>query len=274
MDDAGLVPGCRQGAAGLHKEPVLLGGVGNVFLGGVIGHREVLEQAGHFQAGQGAGGDGLGNGGIKIGAQSKADAAHAGIHSQMHFDPAPGGLCGLAQGLGLGQGIAGRGDIVPDEGGGVCGLHMAQNEDGQGLAAPAQLQGLGQAADSQPGSALLRKDPGALDGTVAVAVGLDHGTQGQAACPLLYGAEVGPQGIEVDLSPDMFFKVLHLHDAFPPLGMDWMCVLYGPAASRRCRSPAEHGAFFAGRRGRCGSAPGQNPWFAPARSHRRRDSGS
>ena len=28
------------------------------------------------------------------------------------------------------------------------------------------------------------------------------------------------------------------HDAFPPLGMDWKCVLYGPAASRRCRSPA------------------------------------
>ena len=130
MDDAGLVPGCRQGAAGLHKEPVLLGGVGNVFLGGVIGHREVLEQAGHFQAGQGAGGDGLGNGSIKIGAQSKADAAHAGIHSQMHFDPAPGGLCGLAQGFGLRQGVAGRGDIVTDEGGSVCGLHMAQNEDG------------------------------------------------------------------------------------------------------------------------------------------------
>ena len=83
MDDAGFVPGSLQRVERLHEQRVLLGGVGNVFLSDVIGHREVLEQAGHFQAGQGAGGDGLGNGGIKIGAQSKADAAHAGIRSQV-----------------------------------------------------------------------------------------------------------------------------------------------------------------------------------------------
>ena len=106
MDDAGFVPGCRQGAAGLHKEPVLLSGVGNVFLSDVIGHREVLEQAGHFQAGQGAGGDGLGNGGIKIGAQSKADAAHAGVRLEVDLHPAACRAGRFAQSLGLFQHFA------------------------------------------------------------------------------------------------------------------------------------------------------------------------
>ncbi len=56
---------------------------------------------------------------------------------------------------------------------------MAQNEDGQSLPVGAQLQSFGQAADGQPGRTLLGKDPGALHGTVAVAVGLDHCAQRQ-----------------------------------------------------------------------------------------------
>ena len=96
--------------------------------------------------------------------------------------------------------------MLLDEGGGVLRLHMAQNEDGQRPPGIAQLQGLGQAADSQPGRALLGEDAGALDGPMAVAVGLDDGTERQAARPLLHGPEVGPQGVEVDLGPDVFFK--------------------------------------------------------------------
>ena len=166
----------------------------------------MLEQAGHPQAGQGADLQHLGDGPVKIGAQGKADAAHAGVGLEVDVHGPARPFGGRAQGLCLRQRVAGGGDVLLDEGGGVLRLHMAQNEDGQRPPGIAQLQGLGQAADGQPGRALLGEDAGALDGPMAVAVGLDDGTERQAARPLLHGPEVGPQGVEVDLGPDVFFK--------------------------------------------------------------------
>ena len=61
---------------------------------------------------------------------------------------------------------------------------------------------------------LLGEDAGALNRAVAVAVGLDDGAEGQTARPLLHGAEVGAQSVEVDLGPDVFFKIRCLHETF------------------------------------------------------------
>ena len=88
---------------------------------------------------------------------------------------------------------------------------MAQNEDGQGLSGPPELQRFRQAADGQPGGTLLGEDPGALHGTVAVAVGLDHRAQGQPVRPGLHRPEIGTKRIQIDLGPDVFFKRLILH---------------------------------------------------------------
>ena len=91
----------------------------------------MLEQAGHPQAGQGADLQHLGDGPVKIGAQGKADAAHAGVSLEVDVHGPTRPFGGSAQGPGLRQRVAGGGDVLLDEGGGVLRLHMAQNEDGQ-----------------------------------------------------------------------------------------------------------------------------------------------
>lgn len=50
------------------------------------------------------------------------------------------------------------------------------------------------------------QNAGTLHSAVAVAVGLDHRAQRQVAGPGFDGPEVMPQGIEVDLGPDVFSK--------------------------------------------------------------------
>ena len=129
-----------------------------------------------------------------------------GCFGPVDLNPASGGLCSLAQGLCLRQRVAGRRDVAADQIGRIFGLNVPQDEDGQRLPGLPQLQRLGQAADGQPGRALLGKHAGALHGPVAVAVGLDHGAQGQCPGAGLDGAEIVPQGIQVDLGPDVFFK--------------------------------------------------------------------
>ena len=175
MDQRRFLSGGFQSLVSTNKELILLVCIRDAVRAGVVGHRKVLEQAGHLQAGQGAGGQHLPDGGIKIGAQGKADAAHAGVGFQVDLHPAPGGLCGLAQGLCLRQRVAGRRDVAADQIGRIFGLNVPQDEDGQRLPGPPQLQRLGQTADGQPGRALLGKHAGTRNGTVAVAVGLDHG---------------------------------------------------------------------------------------------------
>ena len=171
----------------------------------------MLEQAGHLQPGQGTGGEHVPDGCVKIGAQGKADAAHAGVGLQVDLHPAACGHGSIAQGLGLRCRVAGHRDMVLDQGRRVAGLHMAQHQNGQGQPALAQLHGLSQAAHGQPGGTLFRKNAGALHGTVAVAVGLDHCAQRQSTGTGLDRAEIMAKGFEVDLGPDMFFKGLGLH---------------------------------------------------------------
>ena len=175
------------------KQRMLLVGVGGVRRGVAVRHGKMLEHAADIQPRQGVQGFQLVDSFIKPGTHRKANAAHAGVGLEVDVhDPArPFG--GRAQGPGLRQRVAGGGDVLLDEGGGVLRLHMAQNEDGQRPPGIAQLQGLGQAADGQPGRALLGEDTGALDGPMAVAVGFDDGAERQASRPLLHGPEVGPQ---------------------------------------------------------------------------------
>ena len=206
MDDGRLKTGLGKALTGPDEELVLLAGISHAVGAVVVGHSKVLEQAGYVQTRQAAGIQHLGQRRVKVGAERKTDAAHAGVGLEVNFDLPADGTGGLAEGLGLRQGVTGCGDVLLDEDGRAARLHMAQNEDGQRPPGIAQLQGLGQAADGQPGRALLGEDAGALDGPMAVAVGLDDGTERQAARPLLHGPEVGSQGVEVDLGPDMFFK--------------------------------------------------------------------
>ena len=206
-----FLPGILQGVERLDEQGVLLGGVGDVFGTGVVCHREMLEQTGHFQPRQGADRQHLPDGSVKVRAQGKADAPHAGVRLQVDLYLSAGGKGSGAQRLCLCHGIACHGDVVGDEGGSVTGLHVSQHQNGQGLPAFAQLHRLGKAAHCQPCGAFLRKDAGALHRTVTVAVCLYHGTQGQVPGACLDDAEIIAQGIEVDLCPDMFFKGLGLH---------------------------------------------------------------
>ena len=80
------------------------------------------------------------------------------------------------------------------------------------------LQCLGQAAAGQPGGPLLGKDPGTLHGPVAVAVGLDNGAEGQLPGPLLDRPEILPQGVQINLGPDVFFKNLVWHNKVASFG--------------------------------------------------------
>lgn len=50
------------------------------------------------------------------------------------------------------------------------------------------------------------QNAGTLHSAVAIAVGLDHRAQRQVTGPGFDGPEVMPQGIEVDLGPDVFSK--------------------------------------------------------------------
>ena len=210
-----LPPGGLQRVESFHEQCVLFGGIGHIFRGSVIGHGKMLEQAGHFQPGQRTGFQHLPDGGVKIGAQGKADAPHTGVGLEVDVHPAARRHGGFAQGACLRKGVAGHSDVVLDQGGGVGGLYMPQNEDGQSLPRLAQLHSFGQAADRQPCGALLGEHSGALYRAVAVAVRLDHCAQGQRPCPGLYLPEIIPKGLEVDLGPDVFFKRLFLHDLFP-----------------------------------------------------------
>ena len=214
VDQRRLLPGGLQGLVSADKELILLVCIRNVLGAVVIRHGEVLEQAGHMEAGQGASFQHFRNGLVEVGAERKADAAHTGVGLEVDVHLPARGHGGGAQRLGLRQGVTGGGDVVLDEGGGELRLHMAQDEDGQGPARPPQLHGLGKAADGQPHGPLLGEDAGALDRAVAVAVGLDDGAEGQTARPLLHGAEVGAQSVEVDLGPDVFFKIRCLHETF------------------------------------------------------------
>ena len=211
----GFPPGSFQRVESFHEQCVLFGGIGHIFRGGIIGHGKMLEQAGHFQPGQRTGFQHLPDGGVKIGAQGKADAPHTGVGLEVDVHPAARRHGSFAQGACLRKGVAGHGDVILDQRGGVGGLHMTQNEDGQSLPRLAQLYSFGQAADRQPCGTLLGEHPGALYRAVAVAVRLDHCAQGQCPCPGLYLPEIIPKGLEVDLGPDVFFKRLFLHDLFP-----------------------------------------------------------
>ena len=173
--------------------------------------KKVLEQARDPEAGQAADFQHPGQRGVKVGAERKADAAHAGVGLQVDLHPAACGHSSIAQGLGLRCRVAGHRDMVLDQGRRVAGLHMAQHQNGQGQPALAQLNGLSQAAHGQPGGTLFRKNAGALHGAVAVAVGLDHCAQRQSTGTGLDRAEIMAKGFEVDLGPDMFFKGLGLH---------------------------------------------------------------
>ena len=215
MHKGRLPPGGLQRVEGLHEQRVLLGGVGYIFRGGVVGHGKMLEQAGHLQPGQRTGFQHFPDGGVKIGAQRKADASHAGVGLEVDAHPAACRHGSFAQGACLPKGVAGHGDVVLNQSGGVGGLHMPQNQDGQSLPRLAQLHGFGQAADRQPCSALLGEHPGALHRAVTVAVRLNHCAQRQCPCPGFYLPEIIPKGLEVNLGPDVFFKRLCLHDLFP-----------------------------------------------------------
>ena len=239
---------------------MLLAGISHAVGAVVVGHSEVLEQPRHLQPRQAAGFQHPGQRRVKVGAERKTDAAHAGVGLEMDFDFSADSAGGLAEGLGLGQGVAGGGDVLLDEDGYTARLHMAQNEDGQRQPGFAQLTGFRQTAHSQPRGPLFSKDLGTLYGTVAVAVG-----------PGLHGAEIVAQGVKVYLGPDVFFKCGHLHGLCPPF------LMYGPGAkdaSRRCRSPAEREGSSAGKHGRYGTAPGQSFSCPPGWSRRRQGSGS
>ena len=171
----------------------------------------MLEQAGHLKARQLTHSQHFADGGIKIGAQGKADAAHAGICLEVDLYSAACLYGSSGKVLRLFGGVARYGDILVDEGLGVLRLNMAQNKDGQSLPVLTQLHGLGQAAYCQPCCTLLRKNAGTLHSAVAIAVGLDHRAQRQGTGTGLDRAEIMAKGFEVDLGPDMFFKGLGLH---------------------------------------------------------------
>ena len=196
---------------------VLLGGVGDVLRGGVVGHGKMLEHSRHGEAGQPADGRHLVDGLLKIGAECKPDPPHAGVGGQMHLDLASGGDGGLAHGAGLLGRIAGSGQIVFDQFRRVGGLDVAKDQDGLTDPGAAELFGLGQTADGKPCRTFLREHPGTLDGTVAVAVGLDDGAERQTADLLPDDPEIGAQGVEVDLGPDVFFKGMILHRGIPSI---------------------------------------------------------
>ena len=104
---------------------MLLAGISHAVGAVVVGHSKVLEQAGHLQTRQAAGIQHPGQRRVKVGAERKTDAAHAGVGFEMHFYLPADGTGGLAEGPGLGQGVAGGGDVLLDEDGYTARLHMA-----------------------------------------------------------------------------------------------------------------------------------------------------
>ena len=212
MDKGGLVPGSlsarwkaldEQGCAARRCRPRSASSVSSATA-------KVLEQAGHLQGP--AGGrrpaispDGL----VKIRAEGKADAAHAGVRLEMDLHPAARCAGRFAQSLGLFQRVAGRRDVVPDEVGGARWRRHGP-ESGWAGSRPAcrSCNASARQLHGQPGRPLLGKDPGTLHGPVAVAVGLDDGAEGQLPGPLLDRPEILPQGVQINLGPDVFFKNL------------------------------------------------------------------
>ena len=216
VDDGRLKTGLGKALIGPDEEFVLLAGISHAVGAVVVGHSKVLEQARHLQPRQAAHLQHPGQRRVKVGAERKTDAAHAGVGLEVDFDFSADSAGGLAEGLGLGQGVAGGGDVLLDEDGYTARLHMAQNEDGQRQPGFAQLTGFRQTAHSQPRGPLFSKDLGTLYGTVAVAVGFDDSAQRHLPGPGLHGAEVVAQGVKVYLGPDVFFKCGHLHGLCPP----------------------------------------------------------
>ena len=72
----------------------------------------------------------------------KPDAAHAGIHFQMHFHLYPGYLCIAGKLSGVVQGEHALGNIQLRKLFGFLGRRIAQNQNGPGNGAAAQLNGL------------------------------------------------------------------------------------------------------------------------------------
>lgn len=117
VDDGRLKTGLGKAPTGPDEELVLLAGISHAVGAVVVGHSEVLEQPRHLQPRQAAHLQHPGQSRVKIGAEGKADAAHAGVGLEMHFYLPADGTGGLAEGLGLGQGVAGGGDVLLDEDG-------------------------------------------------------------------------------------------------------------------------------------------------------------
>ena len=85
MDDGRLKTGLGKALTGPDEELVLLAGISHAVGAVIVGHSEVLEQAGHLQPRQAAHLQHPGQRRVKVGAERKTDAAHAGVGLEVDF---------------------------------------------------------------------------------------------------------------------------------------------------------------------------------------------
>ena len=108
MDDGRLKTGLGKALIGPDEELVLLAGISHAVGAAFVGHSEVLEQPRHLQTRQAAHLQHPSQRRVKVGAERKTDAAHAGVGLEVDFDFSADSAGGLAEGLGLGAGSSRR----------------------------------------------------------------------------------------------------------------------------------------------------------------------
>jgi len=140
----------------------------------------------------------------------KAHPGHAGVHLQVHPHPHPRGLGRGVQLLGVGTGEHRLGDGKLGQPPCLLRRGKAEDENVPIDACPAQLHGLLQVGDPEPGRARFPQGFGGGGGAVAVAVRLDHrhglAAGGQGG---LYRLKIPLQTVQVNLRPGAFQEFGH-----------------------------------------------------------------
>lgn len=103
VDDGRLKTGIGKALIGPDEELVLLAGISHAVGAVVVGHSKVLEQTGHVQTRQAAGIQHPGQRRVKVGAERKTDAAHAGVGLEVDFDLPAGAQAASLRALAWGR---------------------------------------------------------------------------------------------------------------------------------------------------------------------------
>ena len=160
---------------------------------GTVSRGKVAENTLGMEAGQG--GDLCADVGILL-RHLKTDAAHAGIHREVELGGQTDGLGGIGQGQGILPAVNGGADILHDGGGEGLDGGMAQDQNGGAQTGPTQFHGFQHGADTEKGAFALQQ-PGHLNGTVAIGIGLDDGHDGNTGLPA-DPVKVPGNGIQID----------------------------------------------------------------------------